>query len=119
MNMTAKHDPLHPEHLSRPEAIAVLRDALISRCGEDECACVAAARCGQFCNGLRALSDRELHNRFPLIARSRPYASREEFERLIGLYHLGRQEVDRMAVCCDVETREHCGCDGWNGFDNT
>ena len=21
-------------------------------------------------------------------------------------------------LCCDAETREHCGCDGWNMFDN-
>jgi hypothetical protein len=23
-----------------------------------------------------------------------------------------------MAVTCDVETREHDACAGWNGFDN-
>src|SRR5262245_16657764 len=113
MDPEGQRETTKPKHLSRPEAIAILRDALIARCGEEECARVAAARCGQFCHGLRALSDRELRDRFPLIAKTRPHASREEFERLVGLYHLGRQEVDRMAVCCDVETREHCGCDGW------
>jgi len=118
MNTTAKHDPLHPEHLSRPEAIAVLRSALIAMCGEDECACAASARSNVFCGGFRALSDRELRERYAWIARTRPQASRQELERLVGLYHLGREQVDGMQLCCDVETREHCGCDGWNQFDN-
>jgi hypothetical protein len=113
-----KPEATEPKHLSRPEAIAVVRGALLARCGEEECACVAAARCGVFCDGLRSLSDKEFRERFSWIAGSRPHASRAELERLVGLYHLGRQEVDGMAVCCDVETREHCGCDGWNGFDN-
>jgi hypothetical protein len=26
--------------------------------------------------------------------------------------------VAGLTLCCDVETREHCGCDGWNRFDN-
>jgi len=30
----------------------------------------------------------------------------------------GGGEADGFALCCDVETREHCGCDGWNMFDN-
>ena len=118
MNTKPVHDPLHPERLSRPEAIAVLRDALIAMCGEDECACAAAARANVFCGGFHALSDKELRHRFSWIAQTRPRASRAEHERLAGLYHLGREEVDGLPLCCAVETREHCGCDGWNGFDN-
>jgi len=118
MNTKAGHDPLHPEHLSRPEAIAVLRDALIAMCSEDECACAAVAKANVFCGGFHALSDKELRQRFDWIARTRPHASRAELERLAGLYHLGREEVDGFPLCCDVETRERCGCDGWNGFDN-
>lgn len=113
-----KREAIESEHLSRPEAIAVLRDALIAMCGEDECACAAAARSNVFCGGFRSLSDQELHERFAWIARTRPHASRKELERLAGLYHLGREEVDGIPLCCDVETREHCGCDGWNRFDN-
>jgi hypothetical protein len=118
MNTNAVHDPLHPEHLSRPEAIAVLRDALIARCGEDECACAATARMHSFCRGFGSLSEKELRQRFAWIVRTHPHATRQEIERLASLYHLGREEVDGLPLCCDVETREHCGCDGWNRFDN-
>jgi hypothetical protein len=109
---------LPAQRLSRPEAIAILREALIAMCGEDECACTAATRANVFCGGFRAFSDRELRERYAWIARTRPRASRQELERLVGLYHLGREQVDGMRLCCDVETREHCGCDGWNQFDN-
>lgn len=106
------------EHLSRPAAIALVRERLSALVAEGECACATTARVGVFCGGFSELSDRELRNRFPWIARTRPGASREEMEGLISLYHLGRQEVAGLPLCCDVETREHCGCDGWNRFDN-
>ena len=68
--------------------------------------------------GFERLSDRELRQRFWWIARKRPQASRAELEETISLYHQGRQEIRGEAICCDVETREHAGCDGWNQFDN-
>ncbi|MFY9549570.1 MAG: hypothetical protein WAU32_00335 [Thermoanaerobaculia bacterium] len=113
-----KIQELAAERLSRPGAIALLRERLKTLCDEDHCACAAAARWNVFCGGFRALSDRELRDRFSWIARTRPRASREELERLASLYHLGRQEVTGLPLCCDVETREHCVCDGWNRFDN-
>jgi hypothetical protein len=113
-----KTQELAVERLSRPQAIALLRERLSALCEEDQCACAAAARFDVFCGGYRALSDQEFRERFSWIARSRPSASREELERLVSLYHLGRQEVAGLGLCCDVETREHCGCDGWNRFDD-
>lgn len=110
--------PPQVEHLTRPGAIAFLRERLSALCEKDECACAATARHDVFCGGFRALSDRELRGRFSWIARTRPGISRKELERLASLYHLGRQEVDGLELCCDVETREHCVCDGWNRFDN-
>src|ERR1700693_5673848 len=77
------------EHLSRPEAIERLRKVMKALTDEENCMCAAAARLGVFCQGFRRLSD-------------------EEF----------RQEVTGAALCCDVETREHEGCHGWNTFDN-
>jgi len=118
------HDPLMtqalpgPEHLSRPQAIAIIRERLRRLCDDEHCACAAAAHFGVFCKGFRGLSDQQFRERFDWIARPRPKASREELEKLVSLYHLGRQEADGFALCCDVETREHCGCDGWNMFDN-
>ena len=57
------------------------------------------------------VGDEELRRRFPWIAAKRPGASRAELEELVNLYLLGRQEVAGAALACDVETREHCGCD--------
>ena len=36
----------------------------------------------------------------------------------MNLYLLGRQAVTGAAIACDVETREHDLCGGWNTFDN-
>src|SRR5215470_3953163 len=106
------------EKVSRPQAIAILRRKLKSLCDDEHCACAAAAHFGVFCKGLSGLSDDAFRKRFDWIARKRPNASRAELEMLVSLYHVGRQEVTRAALCCDAETREHCACDGWNMFDN-
>jgi hypothetical protein len=106
------------EHLLRPQAIERIRGALLARAGEQECACGVAARAGIFCHGFRDLTDAQFRKKFDWIAAKRPGATRAELEQLVSLYHLGRQDVRGAAVCCDVETREHCACDGWNRFDN-
>ena len=106
------------ECLTRPQAIERIRKTLLRMTDDDHCMCATAARLGVFCQGFRRLSDEEFRQRFDWIASKRPKASREELEELVNLYHLGRQEVTGAALCCDIETREHCACDGWNMFDN-
>ena len=115
--MTPAPAPLE-RHLTRPEAIAILREKLVSLCDAEHCACTTVARLGGFCGGFRNLSDAEFRRRFDWIARTRPQATRSELEALVSQYHLARQEVTGLPVCCDTETREHCACDGWNSFDN-
>jgi hypothetical protein len=106
------------DHLSRPKAIEILRLSLQALCDDEHCACAADAHFGVFCQGFRHLSDAEFRKRFDWIARKRPKAPRAELERLVSLYHLGRQEATGSSICCDAETRDHCACDGWNMFDN-
>ena len=79
------------EHISRPVAIERLRQVMKALTDEENCMCTAAARLGIFCKGFRHLSDEEFRQRFHWIARKRPGASREELERLVSLYHCGRQ----------------------------
>jgi len=110
--------PLPADALSRPEAIDRIRRKLAMLTNEENCFCAVAGRLGVLCGGFRKLSDAEFRRRFDWIARTRPKASREELEHLVSLYHVGRQEVAGATLCCDVETREHCACDGWNSFDN-
>ena len=105
--------------LSRPQAIDEIRRIVQALPQDDDrCACALASRYDIFCKGFKRYSDEEFRKRFDWIVRKRPGASREELEKLASLYHVGRQEVTGAAICCDVETREHCGCDGWNTFDN-
>ena len=105
-------------HISRPEAIDRIRQMLKNLTHDDECACSTTARFGIMCQGVTGLSDKDLRARYHWIAKTRPKASREELEQLVTLYHIGRQTATGSQICCDVETREHCGCDGWNQFDN-
>jgi len=105
------------EHLSRPEVISRLREKLRTYADVDHCLCSAVGKLGIFCKGFTASSDAELKTRFAWIARTHPGAPREKLEELASLYHAGRQEATGAEICCDVETKEHGGCDGWNQFD--
>ncbi len=107
-----------PTHLSRPEAIAMLREKLRTLTDADHCVCAIAARLGFPCHGFAQLSEAQLRERFPWIAETRPAASRAEMTELANLYLLARQEATGAALACDVETREHDLCGGWNTFDN-
>ena len=104
--------------ISREDAISRLRRKLLDLTDNGKSACQVATEHGIFCGGFSGLSNKEFRERFSWIVRKRPGASREELEQLASLYHLGRQQVTGTAVCCDVETRDHCGCDGWNMFDS-
>ncbi|MGE5415010.1 MAG: hypothetical protein ACM3NW_12595 [Syntrophomonadaceae bacterium] len=108
-----------PAHLSRPEAIGLLREKLASLTDTEHCVCAVAQRLGLPCQGFAQLSDAEFKKRFSLIASKHPGASREEMNELVNLYLLGRQEATHVPLACDVETREHDLCGGWNTFDNT
>ncbi len=110
--------PTIPERLSRPAAIARIRATLAALTDDENCTCAVAARYGVLCGGFTKLPDRDFKSQFAWIASKRPDATREELERCVSAYHLGRQETRGAAICCDVETREHHVCDGWNQFDN-
>ena len=114
--------PTLPVRISRPDAIARIRQTLSALTDETHCACAISAKYGVLCKGFTALSDKEFRKRFAWIAASRPNASRAELEEIVSAYHGGRLQVfgnGDHAICCDVETREHCACDGWNSFDDT
>jgi len=105
------------EHLSRPEAIARLRERLASFSDKDHCVCETVGRLGIFCGGFKRMPDAEFNKRFQWIAIRHRGEPRQSLEALAGLYHEARQETTGAAICCDVETKEHGGCDGWNQFD--
>jgi hypothetical protein len=106
------------EKLSRPQAIEKMRQKLRKLTDQDHCVCAVVGELGIFCKGFKGLPEKELRQRYHWISRRRPNAPRELIEELANLYQLGRQEVTGAAISCDVETREHAGCDGWNTFNN-
>jgi len=108
-----------PERLTRPEAIGRLREKLKTLAGSGECMCDVVGRLGVFCRGFARLPDREFRQQFDWIAKKRPGATREALEEIASAYHQARQEATGAVICCDLETREHVGCDGWNAFDNS
>lgn len=114
-----KHEEvLSIEQISRPEAIDRLRERLKNFVVGEHCLCEVAGRLGIFCRGFRRLSDAEFRQRFDWLLRRHPGSPRKALEELASLYHEGRQEATGAEICCDIETREHVGCDGWNTFDN-
>lgn len=110
--------PAEPERISRPQALERLRGRLLALAGPEHCVCTVAGRLGLPCNGFAQFSDAEFRQRFAWIADRRPHASRRELEDAVNAYLLGRQEVTGAVLACDVETREHDACGGWNTFDN-
>ena len=107
------------QRLSRPEALARLRTKLLTLTDDEHCVCAVASRLGLACGGFSQFSDDELRRRFPWIAGKRSGASRAELEEAINAFLLARQETTGAALACDVETREHDLCGGWNAFDNS
>ena len=105
------------EQVSRPVAIARLRERLRNFAAGDHCLCETVGRLGIFCGGFKRLPDAEFKERFDWIVQRRWNEPRERLETLAALYHEGRQEATGAAICCDIETKEHAGCDGWNQFD--
>ena len=103
------------ETLSRQSLIAALRIELSNR-ADGLSICSLAGEAGIFCRGFRRFSDAELRERFDWIARKRPGASREELERLGDAWQIARQEVLNVPVSCDVQSREHDLCNGWDDF---
>ncbi len=115
---SGKEEVLSIERLTRPEVIERLRERLKTFAVNEHCLCEAAGRLGIFCRGFQRLSDAEFRKRFDWLARRHPGSPRPALEELASLYHAGRQEATGAEICCDIETREHIGCDGWNTFDN-
>ena len=104
--------------ISREMLIDALRQELAKRAG-DNSICSFAAQHGIFCGGFRRFTDDELRQRFAWLVRKRPDASRAELETLGEAWQLARQEVADVATSCDVQSREHDLCNGWDDFSDS
>ncbi len=105
--------------VSRAAAIRMLREAFLSRTDQEHSMCDVAARDRIFCGGFRQWNDQELRKRFSTLEARRPGLPRAAFEELANKWQLGRQIVHGSALACDVQTKEHATCRGWDAFSNT
>ena len=104
--------------MTREEAIARLREKLVSLTDEENCMCKVAAERGIFCTGFRQFTDKELRERYWWIVRKRPDITRAELETIANDWQLTQQDVRSLPVACDVQTKAHDTCRGWNDFTN-
>lgn len=104
--------------VSRAAAIRMLRDSFLARTDQEHSMCDVASRDRIFCGGFRSWSDEELRKRFATLEARRPGLPRVAFEELANKWMLGRQIVHGSPLACDVQTREHATCRGWDAFSN-
>lgn len=104
--------------MTREEAIARIREKLVSLTDEENCMCKVAAERGIFCNGFRQFNDKELRERYWWIVRKRPDITRAELETIANDWQLAQQDVRELPIACDVQTKVHDTCRGWNDFSN-
>ena len=104
--------------ITRNEAIDLLRSEFQKLTDEDHCMCSVAAARGIFCGGFRQYSDDDLRQRYWWIVRRRPSITREQLEQIANDWQLTQQEVKDAPLACDVQTRVHDTCRGWDDFTN-
>jgi hypothetical protein len=109
---------LPTDTLTREEAIARLRNELVNMTDEENCACKVAADRGIFCGGFRRYTEQELREHYWWIVRRRPEITRAELEKIANDWQLAQQDVQRLPLACDVQTRVHDTCKGWHDFTN-
>jgi hypothetical protein len=101
--------------ISRNLLIDSLRQKLSDR-AEDHSTCRANAENGIFCLGFCRFSSSELRQKLSWLVEKNPGATRSEIENLGDAWQLGRQEVLGVATACDVQSKEHDLCNGWDDF---
>jgi len=104
--------------LTRTDAIALLRQALIQSTDEENSICKVAAERGVFCKGFHRYTDEELRKRYDWIVAKNPLMTRDELERIANDWQLAQQEVYELPIACDVQMKVYDTCRGWNDFTN-
>ena len=109
--------PQVPTH-SRRSAIDHIRESLENLTDEENSICKVAAEHGIFCRGFKRYTDSELRRRYGWIVRKRPDMSREDLEKIANDWQLAQQQVHDTDFACDVQTKLHDTCCGWDDFTN-
>ena len=115
----AKQQPIpQVPTLTRQAIIASIRERLEQLTDEETSICKVAAEHGIFCNGFKRYTDNELRRRYGWIVRKRPGMTREELEEIANNWQLAQQQVHDVPFACDMQTKLHDTCGGWDDFSN-
>lgn len=104
--------------VTRDEAVNLIRDILMEHVDSETSICKAAAEQSIFCLGFKRYNDAELRRKYAWIVKKRPGVSRVELERLANDWQVTQQQVLGIGFSCDVQSRSHDTCFGWDEFTN-
>ncbi len=104
--------------ITRSRAIEDLREVLLRMVDRENSLCRVVTWRRLFCQGFAQWSRPELERRFPELQREPPL-ERGHLELAANRCQLGRQDVQRGKLPCDVNPAEdrHAPCMGWSEFD--
>lgn len=104
--------------LPREKAVSEIRNILLQSTDEETSICKAAADHGIFCHGFDRYTDNELRRRYAWIVKKRPAMARSELEDVANDWQLAQQQVHDVPFACDVQSKLHDTCCGWDDFSN-
>lgn len=104
--------------LTRSETIEALSRRFLELVDDDHSICEVAAHGGFFCGGFAQWTFEQLKQRYNWIADRRPDITREELEKMANAWQLARRQTHAVPLACDVQSREHDTCKGWDEWDN-
>lgn len=107
-----------PRVVTRPQAIAALREALVKLTDREHSLCQVAANNGLFCRGFARFTERGLRRSLARVLEKRTLVRRLEIEEVANVYQLMRQYVSGAALPCDFECTDRELCRGWDEFGN-
>lgn len=115
-NLTVLKSWFQGGHMTRTEAINLLRQELLKLSEPDHSICAVAARKGIFCKGFAQDSTRDLFKKYDWLVKTLNIRTRAELEKIADLWQLTRQQVHGQSCACDVQTTERDTCLGWDTF---
>ena len=102
----------------RGEAIARLRQALLTLCDDEHSMCQVASDRGIFCRGFRRWNASEFDRRWRAAIGRSTHLSRPQMEEFANVWQLSEQLRQRVSLACDAGRNGPGGCRGWDEFSN-
>ena len=102
----------------RGEAVARLREALLTLTDGEHSICQIASERGIFCRGFRRWNASEFDQRWRSAIGRSTHLSRAQMEEFANLWQLSEQVRQHVSLACDAAANRLGGCRGWGEFSN-